>query len=66
MDPITEVDENNTDSAYWEEILRSHGLSMKRGVTPRVKYMGGENNLVGLEERNEVESTGKVVLKKRK
>lgn len=61
MDPITNPDLTNEDPQYWEKVLLSHGLSMKRANKPRVEaYIGTTQNLITLDTRNEEKSSGRV------
>ena len=47
-----QVDTTNTDQSYWDNILKTCGLSMKRGISPIVKYFGGTRELDAVSERN--------------
>jgi hypothetical protein len=48
MKPIKNPDINRTDKAYWEMILKSHGLGMNRGTTkagpPKITKNEKESN----------------------
>lgn len=35
--------------AYWEKLLREDGLSMERGTSRRLTYVGGSNTLESIE-----------------
>lgn len=55
--PIEHPDTSKEDKNYWEEVLRSHGLTMKRGFRPNVaSYIGGNKELVDIEGK-QVEET---------
>lgn len=41
MKPITEPDLKNEDPTYWEKVLSSHNLGMKRGAGKWMSY--GQN-----------------------
>lgn len=60
MKPITEVDTSNESVEYWNDILRSHGLSMERGKRPNlVVPVGGLFVLNKVDEKQLVKETGK-------
>jgi hypothetical protein len=49
--PIDHPDTGNTDPAYWERVLASHGLSPDRAYQPRnLVYVGDSKNLANVEE----------------
>jgi hypothetical protein len=64
--PIIEPDTQNESREYWETVLQSHGLGMRRGEAPhidalsRVLFVGGVNELEGIEEQELRDSTGRV------
>jgi hypothetical protein len=64
--PIVNPDTECTDKEYWERVLQSHGLGMRRGEAPhlddlsRVLFVGGANELEGIEEEELRNSTGHV------
>ena len=62
MRPIKNPDQSCEDVEYWNQVLKSHGLSMSAGSVPsrKVSLVGGLNNLVGVEEQELREETGKV------
>ncbi len=60
MKPIIEVDTSNESVEYWNDILRSHGLSMERGKRPNlVVNVGGLYVLNKVDEKQFVKQTGK-------
>jgi hypothetical protein len=63
MKPITNPNTSETSQEYWEEVLKSHGLSMSSGSVPsrKVSFIGGLNNLVGKEEEEYRRESGQVV-----
>lgn len=52
-EPITDPDLTNETLEYWDDVLASHGLSMKRGARPNmVVPIGDVSKLVRLEKKN--------------
>lgn len=48
---ITNPDITNEDPKYWEEVLRSHGLGIASGYSPRfISYAGDINALEQVSE----------------
>lgn len=74
MEPINNPDVNNTDPEYWELVLLSHGLSNRKGESPRARikteqgtkqinkllHVGGLNNLVSVDEQQFRKESGRV------
>ena len=73
--PITNPDTTCTDKKYWERVLASHGLPAEGGRSPRTwvgrgteieqlvrreLYIGGSNEIEGLEEELLRGETGEV------
>ena len=44
--PIENPDVTNEDPIYWEQVLASHGLSMKRGYQPNKQASVGSTNTI--------------------
>lgn len=60
LEPITDPDVTNTDPAYWEQVLESHGLGMLRGRSPKSIYVGNTKELTPIEEKAYRDFIGKV------
>lgn len=61
MKPIIDPNTEETDPAYWERVLASHGLGMNRGHRPnRTSFRGGINELVVTERQELDKETGNV------
>jgi hypothetical protein len=60
MKPIDNPDKDSDSLEYWNLVLKSHGLSMSAGSMPsrKVSFVGGINNLVGVEEEEFKIETG--------
>ncbi len=64
---MDDVDQGNTDPAYWEEVLRVYGLSMTRGkylkntTNSELITAGGTAELDALENSQRRKRTGKVI-----
>lgn len=60
MKPIENPDTQNTDPKYWEQILLSHGLGLRRGESTKASLRGGIKDLVEIEELEFTRETGRV------
>lgn len=74
MKPITEPNRENLDPDYWEMVLRSHGLSSRKGESPRKRIktedgvkkisltlnVGGMRNLASVDAEQIEKESGKV------
>jgi hypothetical protein len=74
MEPINNPNRENLDPVYWDKVLKSHGLGMSKGDSPRIRVdtpdgkvkerltclVGGFNNIAGLDEQIYREETGRV------
>ncbi len=61
MKPIDAPNTLETDPAYWEKVLASHGLGMNRGHRPnRTSFRGGINELVIAEQKQYEHESGEV------
>jgi len=55
-----EIDITNTDQDYWNQILSEEGLSMKKGIHPKLVYKGGTNEVLNQEEIRAEKKEGRV------
>jgi len=60
MKPITEPDVENQSQDYWEKVLLSHGLGLRRGESTKASLRGGISDLVIIEELIYTEESGRV------
>ena len=68
---IKKPDLENIEQSYWEKVLSSHRLTMEKGRAPRfrrngkqirkVKFVGGMDNIEGVQEQQYRKRTGRVV-----
>jgi len=58
--PITDPDVQNESAEYWEKVLLSHGLGMRKGESTKASLRGGVKELVIIEELEYTRETGKV------
>lgn len=56
--PIDNPDTSNLSKSYWEKVLRSHGLSSRKGENTKEKFVGGINDLVDEEQEQYRRDTG--------
>ena len=62
MEPIENPDTENTSVEYWNEILKSYGLSMSAGSPSRrvVSHVGTIKNCAGIDEEQFRKDSGQV------
>jgi len=60
MRPIENPDVSNTDQKYWETVLESHGLGVRRAETKKSGLRGGIAELVKVEEIELRKESGQV------
>jgi hypothetical protein len=60
--PIINPDTNRTDYAYWNEVLKTHGLSIRRGDHHDTTVLvGGAEQIAGLDEEQRRKNPERVV-----